>query len=328
MRNIPTPAGNTEHLDAETVAMLQKSLHHVLGETADGPLDDRLAELGWDEVVAGAPSTALRTLFEVKGDLASSADALGPALTARLAQLTGDDALADTTVAVSSPFGSTSTDYGWIRVDATALSPAIDRPFAVAVDGRLAVCPSAGVKFTSLDSTDGGLGLYRLTGVVAATDVEWLDGAVAERLVDHGRWLVACELVGVGRHVLAGAVDYTKDRVQFGKPIGVFQALQHRLASAHAMVVAAGHLAAEAGDSGDGWAALVAKCMAGRAAEYACTQAQQCYGAIGFTWEHELHRYLRRTYSLDRMLGDWRSLEHEIGVRLQESCHAPRIGTL
>ena len=68
--------------------------------------------------------------------------------------------------------------------------------------------------------------------------------------------------------------------------------------------------------------------MAGHAAEFACVQAQQCYGAIGFTWEHEFHRYLRRTYALDSLLGDWRTLEHEIGARLQETGTVPRIGGL
>jgi alkylation response protein AidB-like acyl-CoA dehydrogenase len=116
--------------------------------------------------------------------------------------------------------------------------------------------------------------------------------------------------------------------VQYGKPIGVFQALQHRLASAHAMTVGAGHLVTEAGLDGDPWTAKVAKCMAGQTAEHACTQAQQCYGAIGFTWEHEFHHYLRRTYALDGMLGDWRTLEHQIGTRLQELGVVPRIGSL
>jgi alkylation response protein AidB-like acyl-CoA dehydrogenase len=85
---------------------------------------------------------------------------------------------------------------------------------------------------------------------------------------------------------------------------------------------------AEAAADGSPWTALVAKALAGRAAEEACTQAQQVYGAIGFTWEHEHHRYLRRTYALDWLLGDWRTLEHQIGARLQETAVVPRIGDL
>ncbi len=52
------------------------------------------------------------------------------------------------------------------------------------------------------------------------------------------------------------------------------------------------------------------------------------YGAIGFTWDHEFHRYLRRTYILDWLLGDWRTLEFELGSRLQASGEVPRIGAL
>jgi alkylation response protein AidB-like acyl-CoA dehydrogenase len=84
----------------------------------------------------------------------------------------------------------------------------------------------------------------------------------------------------------------------------------------------------EAAATGDPWVAMVAKALAGRAAEVACTQAQQTYGAIGFTWEHEFHHYLRRTYALDWIFGDWRALETEIGHRLLETGTVPRIGML
>jgi hypothetical protein len=260
------------HLDADMLDMLRASLRHVLTEASATPLADRLAELGWDEVVATDAPTALRTLFEIRGDTLADADALGPTLARRLAELTGGNAAV--TVVLAEP-------------------------------NRLELTEAAGAT-TPLD----------------VDDETW------SALEAHGRWLVACELVGIGRHVIESAVAYTKERVQYGKPIGVFQALQHRLAAAHSMVVGAGHLAAEAGFDGDAWTAMVAKCMAGQAAEYACTQAQQCYGAIGFTWEHEFPGYLRRTYALDRQFGDWRTLEHEIGARLQATGVVPRIGTL
>jgi hypothetical protein len=258
-------------LDPDMLDMLRGSLRHVLTEESATPLADRLADLGWDDVVDTDAATALRTLFEIKGDTLSGADALGPSLAAKYAELTGS----------------------------AAASVTIGDP------GRLTVVDESG---TEAQATVG--------------EATWV------ALEAHGRWLVACELVGIGRHVIASAVEYTKDRVQYGKPIGVFQALQHRLASAHAMVVGAGHLITEAGLDGDPWTATVAKCMAGQAAEFACTQAQQCYGAIGFTYEHEFPGYLRRTYTLDRMFGDWRTLEHEIGSRLQDTGVVPRIGSL
>ena len=143
-----------------------------------------------------------------------------------------------------------------------------------------------------------------------------------------GRWMLAAELVGIGRHVVTQAVEYAGERKQYGRAIGSFQAVQHRLASAYASVLGASSVVCEAAASQSAWAAKVAKALAGRAVEDACTQAQQVYGAIGFTWEHEFHRYLRRTYMLDRLLGDWRTLEHEIGAQLQATHEVPRIGDL
>ena len=206
----------------------------------------------------------------------------------------------------------------------------------VAVDGgaegvRLAVVsPEVSWSRRRVDGVDPSLQLDRVTASVPSSEVAWLDGAGAawEQATAQARWVLAVELLAIAGHVIAGAVSYTGVRVQYGRPIGSFQALQHRLAAAHASVVGAGQVASEAGSSGSAWVALVAKALAGRAAENACTQAQQSYGAIGFTWEHELHRYLKRTYVLDWCFGDWRTLEQEIGARLLETGEAPRIGTL
>jgi Acyl-CoA dehydrogenase, C-terminal domain len=315
-------------IDQDTLDMLRGSLRHVLTDSSDQPLSDRLAELGWADVLADDPSTALRTLFEIKGDTLSAADALGPELTRMLVASTGDESLADCSVGLPSPFGPSALSGNALTVDTITLSDPAGIRIAVAAEGRLAIVPLAPLIVGTIGGFDEALGAHRITGTVPSADVRWLDGDVWQRLVGHGRWLLSCELVGIGRHVLASAVEYTGQRVQYGKPIGVFQALQHRVATAHSWVVGASHLATEAGDTGDAWTATVAKCMAGQAAESACTQAQQCYGAIGFTWEHEFHRYLRRTYSLDRLLGDWRTLEHEIGAALQATGTVPRIGSL
>ncbi len=320
-------------MDTDTLDMLRTSLRHVLTEATNVPLADRLGELGWDEVVADDPVTALHTLFTLKGDTVSSADALGPRLAAALADALGDPQLTTATVGLESPFGPSSLTDGSLTVDAVVFTPPSDNPVVVRVDGEhLAVVVGSALTCTRLTTTDGELAQFRLTGTVPAAQVQCIEGATASiawnAMVTHGRWLLACELVGIAQHVTASAAQYTGERIQYGKPIGTFQALQHRIATAHVLVVGAARLAEHAGHSGDEWSALVAKAVAGQAAETACTQAQQCYGAIGFTWEHEFHHYLRRTYVLDRLLGDWRSLEREIGNELMNSRHVPKIGML
>ncbi|CAB4365002.1 MAG: hypothetical protein F2681_13215 [Actinobacteria bacterium] len=320
-------------MDNDTLDMLRTSLRHVLTEATNVPLADRLGELGWDEVVADDPVTALHTLFTLKGDTVSSADALGPRLAAALADALGDPQLTTATVGMESPFGPSSLTDGSLTVDAVVFTPPSDNPVVVRVDGEhLAVVVGSALTCTRLTTTDGELAQFRLTGTVPASQVQCIEGATASiawsAMVTHGRWLLACELVGIAQHVTDSAAQYTGERIQYGKPIGTFQALQHRIATAHVLVVGAARLAEHAGHSGDEWSALVAKAVAGQAAETACTQAQQCYGAIGFTWEHEFHHYLRRTYVLDRLLGDWRSLEREIGNELMNSRHVPKIGML
>ncbi|MGE0309423.1 MAG: acyl-CoA dehydrogenase family protein, partial [Acidimicrobiia bacterium] len=181
-----------------------------------------------------------------------------------------------------------------------------------------------------LRNTDANLGLSRVQFSVPSSDVTWFTGPEATQAWDAavaiGRWTLSAELLGAARHVIAEAAAYTGQRIQYGKPIGTFQALQHRLASAHSSVTGASHVIDEAAVTGSPWTATVAKTLAGRAAEFACTQAQQCYGAIGFTWEHEFHRSLRRIYQLDRVLDGYRTLEVEIGKQLLAQKSVPKIG--
>jgi Acyl-CoA dehydrogenase, C-terminal domain len=225
----------------------------------------------------------------------------------------------------------------------TVLGMALSRPAAGApvvvpfgeTEGgaRLAVLATGvGLEYQPVGATDPDLGLLRVTASVPVPGIELFDADRSARAWDAavalGRWAVAAELAGLGRHVITEAVAYSVERKQYGRQIGTFQALQHRLAGAHASVVGAESVVAEAAAHGSPWVAMVAKALAGRAAEDACRQAQQVYGAIGFTWEHGFHTYLRRALVLDWLLGGWRSLEAQIGAELQATGEVPRIGML
>jgi alkylation response protein AidB-like acyl-CoA dehydrogenase len=325
--------------------MLRSSLAHVLTEESERPLGARLGELGWDDVLADDAAGAVQLLFEMKGRTLSSADALGPLVAQTIAAALETPHLATAQlvfpVSLHPERLSSRLDGDRLLVTGTCLAPLAAGAVAVvpvASDHgtgtiRLAIAEGAsGLVARATAGTDPSAGLLQVDGVLDAAAVTWSDGdkaaAAWEAATATGRWALAAELVGIGRHVIDHAVDYAGQRVQYGRPIGTFQALQHRLASAHASVVGASHVVAEAATSGSAWTALIAKAVAGRAAEDACTQAQQTYGAIGFTWEHEFHRYLRRTYVLDWLLGDWRTLEFEAGSRLQATAEVPRIGTL
>jgi acyl-CoA dehydrogenase len=112
--------------------------------------------------------------------------------------------------------------------------------------------------------------------------------------------LRSIQMAGALAKVLEFCVDYANTRVQFGKPIGKFQAIQHmiaELASQAAAAQVAGLYAARMIDAGNPFqAAAVAKALVGKAAGRAAAMAHQVFGAIGVTDEHSLHYYTRRLW--------------------------------
>ena len=120
---------------------------------------------------------------------------------------------------------------------------------------------------------------------------------------------LAAEMLGTARWLLESTLAYAKSREQFGRPIGAFQALQHKLANvalAFERAWSAVYYAAMTIDSGDPdrhRAAHVAKAAAGAAATLAAKEGIQVHGGIGYTWEHDLHLFIRRAYACEHLLG-------------------------
>lgn len=137
------------------------------------------------------------------------------------------------------------------------------------------------------------------------------EAALAEEMLDRAATVYAAELLGIGGRMLELAVDYAKVREQFGKPIGSFQAVKHRCADMHVDVegmrssayYAAWAVQAIGGLEGS-LAASTAKSWCGDAAIRVVSSALQVHGGIGFTWEHDLHLYLKRAQLTARLFGD------------------------
>ena len=130
-------------------------------------------------------------------------------------------------------------------------------------------------------------------------------------------------MAGAMGQVLRLAVQYAKDRVQFGRPIGQFQAVQHQLAILASQVAAASAAADAVTDAVSNGPAhfeiAAAKARIGEAAHIACGIAHQVHGAMGFTYEHELHRYTRRLWAWRDEFGtevEWAEWIGEIAARL------------
>jgi alkylation response protein AidB-like acyl-CoA dehydrogenase len=125
-----------------------------------------------------------------------------------------------------------------------------------------------------------------------------------ERLRDWWRVALAAEAAGTMRAALDVTLDYVRQRRQFGRAIGSFQALQHRLAECHVLVEGSRWLALEAAWQGARpEAAASAAAYAGAAAARVFSETHQLSGAIGFTREHDLHVFSMRLVALGLELG-------------------------
>jgi alkylation response protein AidB-like acyl-CoA dehydrogenase len=135
---------------------------------------------------------------------------------------------------------------------------------------------------------------------------------------------LALEACGVGARALELAVDYAKERHQFGKPIGVFQAVSHPLATTYMELELARSLALWAAwciaedDPRARVAAVAAKAQCAEAAVAACERSIQAHGGIGFTWEHVLHRLYKRALWIQSWEASGPQLRAEIADAILE----------
>jgi alkylation response protein AidB-like acyl-CoA dehydrogenase len=140
-----------------------------------------------------------------------------------------------------------------------------------------------------------------------------VDADVVEAVIDRATVALAAEMVGTARRLFDMTLQYAKERIQFDVPIGSFQAIQHKLADMALdleRAASAVHYAAmtiDAKDADRTRAVHVAKGAAGTAAKRCAKDGIQIHGGIGYTYEHDLHLFIRRAYGSESWFGtsDW-----------------------
>ncbi len=180
-------------------------------------------------------------------------------------------------------------------------------------DGELHAVPAAAVALTPRPVLDGSRGVAQVewepspaTLVVAGFEAE----GVLAALADRAAMSTGAVLVGVADRLISMAAQYAKERSQFGQPIGSFQAVKHHLADALVRVEFARPVVYRAawslseGEADASLHASMAKAMASEAATLAARTALQVHGAIGYTWEHDLHLWMKRAWALAAAWGD------------------------
>ena len=254
---------------------------------------------------------ATTLLVEAPGDLAD--------------ELAGELAEGARTATVVLPFSAgPGTVPGEVAADGDRLTGHV-RSVAGALEADLLLVPVAtpdGVDVYAVQAADAtiapvvSLDMSRqvadvtLDGAAGRLVASGAEGAAAlHRSLVAGAGLLASEQAGIAQWCLETTVGYLKDRRQFGRVVGGFQALKHRLADlfveVESAVAAARYAAATlaAGDPDAEVAASVAQAYCGDAAVHAAEEALQLHGGIGMTWEHPVHLYLKRAKADQVALG-------------------------
>jgi len=180
-------------------------------------------------------------------------------------------------------------------------------------DGAAYCIPLSDVSLVPEKSVDRARDISRISFEAAPRhrmrdDVD--TGALVSLSRDRAALGTAAQLIGLCRRMLDMAVQYAKDREQFGVPIGAQQAVKHRLSNAlieqefarPLVYRAAWSLATSASDAGV--AVSLGKIYAGQAAQFVAKQALQVHGAIGYTIEYDLHMWMKRAWALAAAHGD------------------------
>jgi alkylation response protein AidB-like acyl-CoA dehydrogenase len=171
---------------------------------------------------------------------------------------------------------------------------------------------AGGVRRTPLDTMDQTRKLASLSFEDTPARLVGTSGdgsRVLSRVLDRAAVALAAEQVGGACRCLDMAVEYAKTRVQFGRPIGSFQAVKHKCAdmlievesARSALFQAIRH--ATTGDAGLPVSASIAKTLCSEAYLRVATENIHVHGGIGFTWEHPAHLYFRRAKSGEMLLG-------------------------
>jgi alkylation response protein AidB-like acyl-CoA dehydrogenase len=206
------------------------------------------------------------------------------------------------------------TGTGWLVLDRDALGDVLSVETLPALDGTRAM--------GALTIGGGGRVTVPLDTQVMVSDDDVRGLALT---------LAAAESAGIARWCLQTASEYAKVRVQFGRPIGQFQAIKHALAD---MLVGVEQTAAVAWDAAAAWSgpsggsgpdpadaaneralsARVAGALSLEATAHCAKKCVQILGGIGFTWEHDAHFYLKRAMATRLLLADVGSLEHRVAT--------------
>ncbi len=322
-------------MEGVELELFDRGVRHATTTCSGAALDDALADLGWRDALAADRRTAVSLLFECQGAANATSSALHHLLTVGLGLAVGRGLDDERQPAVILPPLRTWRAPGRLsgqRCTVGGLATAeLDGSEAVLVvaevhDGHTAVAvPTSHLSCRPVGGIDPALKMLEATGDVAADSIESIGPVDWTATMALGQIALGHELVGTARAMLELARTHALERMQFGRPIATFQAVRHRLADSLVAIEAAAALLAAAWDDPSPVNASIAKSSAGRGARTVARHCQQVLAGIGFTAEHPFHRYYRRMFVLDQLLGAGSVLTTELGAAVLRNRTLPPV---
>ncbi|HUA96632.1 MAG TPA: acyl-CoA dehydrogenase family protein [Acidimicrobiales bacterium] len=325
-------------MDHQERELFEQAVRRALENLAGPSIDAALDELGWRDALESDPQAAISVVFEGQGETNTTSSAFDDVLAYGLGGQSPD---AGTVPCIVLPPAGRWTPPGLLRGDrllveglGTGRLQTAERAVVAAEESDGTAAVAAVVKSTDLamrtiSGLDPRLGLVDVTspGCAPAATVALGPGAWSNA-VRLARLATAHELVGAARAMVELARTHALERVQFGRPIGAFQAVRHRLVDSRVAIEATGAALSAAWRDGSPETAALARGQAGLAARTVARHAQQVLAGIGFTTEHPFHRYLRRVLVLDQLFGSARDLTRSLGQELIDSRRLPPLPPL
>jgi hypothetical protein len=321
-------------MDPDECRLLHETLFGLAASERAGLLTAALDAFGWRDVLATHPEEAISALFGAQGRTGTWSAALHDVLAADAETLGISLPL---TVVLPRPGRADPGELrgGRVTMEGVLLGPRDQGAMLVAVvrsprgeRSAVAVEPED-FQIERRQGLDPGLEAYAVSGtsgrmmVLAVGDDadSWWEAAQA-----RGRLALCRQIVAALAVMIEQARSHVSERAQFGRLVGTFQAVRHKLVEAHVATAAADCVTSSAWESDDlPLAAATAKVVTGTAVGVAAAHTQQLLAGIGFTAEHPYHRFMKRAVVLERMLGSGVELAPLVGRRLIELGAAPRL---
>jgi acyl-CoA dehydrogenase-like protein len=321
-------------MDAEEFELFSETLLALAASEPDGLLTAALDAFGWRDMLAVQPEEAISALFDAQGRTGTWSAALHDVLATDVATLGVAGPL---NVVLPRPRRARPGRLadGEITIDGVLLAPRDEAAMLMAAvhsprgDGLVVAVEPEGLQIERRQGLDPGLWAYAVSGTTSRTTVlaeshraeTWWQAAQA-----RGRLALCRQIVAALTVMIEQARAHVSERAQFGRKVGTFQAVRHKLVEAHVATIAAACTTSTAWESDDlPLAAATAKVVTGKAVRVTAAHTQQLLAGIGFTAAHPYHLFMKRAVVLERMLGSGTELAPLVGQQLIERGAAPRL---